>query len=162
MDWNPNYRYKLIGKLINANGELLIIFDLTSAEVYERVIREGKKPVRSRTPVFPKEWQTQFGLPVEEHRNSLNVNFFNAYYNSLTVMMQNGFHSISFPLISAGIFGGSLADPVGESAKQCLRAYTRFTRDFPDYDINVVLCAFSQSESAAAKKIFDHVIFDNK
>lgn len=27
MDWNPNYRYKLIGKLINANGEFLIIFE---------------------------------------------------------------------------------------------------------------------------------------
>ena len=31
-------------------------------------------------------------------------------------------HSISFPLISSGIFGGSLANPVAESTKQCCRA----------------------------------------
>ncbi len=79
MDWNPDYRYKMIGKLIKANGQFLIIFDLTAAEVYERIARDGKKPVRSRVPVFPKEWQTQFGLPVEEHRKSLKVNFYNGY-----------------------------------------------------------------------------------
>ena len=33
---------------------------------------------------------------------------FDAYYNSLYVLMDNGLHSISFPLISSGIFGGSL------------------------------------------------------
>ena len=31
-------------------------------------------------------------------------------------------HSISFSLISSGIFGGSLANPVAESTKQCCRA----------------------------------------
>lgn len=33
---------------------------------------------------------------------------FDAYYNPLKVMMDNDYHSISFPLISSGIFGGSL------------------------------------------------------
>ena len=37
---------------------------------------------------------------------------FDAYYNSLKVMMDNDYHSISFPLISSGIFGGSLSHPV--------------------------------------------------
>lgn len=37
---------------------------------------------------------------------------FDAYYNSLKVMMDNDYHSISFPLISSGIFGGSLSNPV--------------------------------------------------
>ena len=27
MDWNPNYRYKLLGKLIRSGNELLFIFD---------------------------------------------------------------------------------------------------------------------------------------
>lgn len=34
MNWNPTFRYKLLGKLIHANGEYLIVFDLTATEVY--------------------------------------------------------------------------------------------------------------------------------
>ena len=75
---------------------------------------------------------------------------FDAYYNSLKVMMDNGYHSISFPLISSGIFGGSLANPVAESTKQCLRAYKSFTSDYPDYDIDVKLCAYGQQEMQKA------------
>ena len=75
---------------------------------------------------------------------------FDAYYNSLKVMMDNGYHSISFPLISSGIFGGSLKDPVGESTKQCIRAYNKFISDYSDYNIDVLLCAFMPSEMVAA------------
>lgn len=71
---------------------------------------------------------------------------FYAYYNSLNVMMDNEYHSISFPLISSGIFGGSLVDPVGESTKQCCRAYKKFTEDYPDYDIDVKVCVYSAHE----------------
>ena len=77
---------------------------------------------------------------------------FDAYYNSLTVLKENGYHSISFPLISSGIFGGALADPAGESAKQCLRAYKKFVDDHPDYDISVKLCAFTAAEMLSAGK----------
>ena len=37
---------------------------------------------------------------------------FDAYYNSLKVMMDNDYHSILFPLISSGIFGGPSSNPV--------------------------------------------------
>lgn len=80
---------------------------------------------------------------------------FDAYYNSLRVLMENGYHSISFPLISSGIFGGSLAHPVAESTKQCARAYRSFVTDYPDYDIDVILCAFSPGEMAEAQKTYD-------
>lgn len=83
---------------------------------------------------------------------------FDAYYNSLYVLMDNGLHSISFPLISSGIFGGSLSDPAAESAKQCCRAYRKFTADYPSYDIDVKLCAFSRSEMTAAQTVFDGMI----
>jgi O-acetyl-ADP-ribose deacetylase (regulator of RNase III) len=76
---------------------------------------------------------------------------FEAYYNSLVVLKDNGLHSISFPLISSGIFGGSLADAPGESAKQCKRAYESFTKDYPDYDVDVLLCAFTSSEMKSAE-----------
>ena len=79
---------------------------------------------------------------------------FEAYYNSLVVLKDNGYHSISFPLISAGIFGGNLPNPPAESTKQCIRAYKKFTEDYPDYDIEVLLCAFSSNEMTEAKKEF--------
>ena len=83
---------------------------------------------------------------------------FDAYYNSLLTLMNNGYHSISFPLISAGIFGGSLDNPVAESTKQCCRAYKKFTADYPMYAIDVKLCAFSSNEMIEAKKEFDKQI----
>ncbi len=83
---------------------------------------------------------------------------FDAYYNSLSVLMENEYHSISFPLISASIFGGDLADAPGESAKQCLRAYKKFTADHPDYDVDVILCAFTTSEMNSATKQFEGLV----
>ena len=80
---------------------------------------------------------------------------FNAYYNSLVVMKDNGYHSISFPLISSGIFGGNLPNPVAESTKQCCRAYEKFVRDYPDYDIDVKLCAYGQNEMVKAQAEFN-------
>lgn len=79
MDWNPDYRYKLLGKMIHANGEYLLAFDLTATEVYQRTFPEGKKPKNSRTPVFPAGWQNQFGLPYNEHRQSMQINIFDGY-----------------------------------------------------------------------------------
>ena len=80
---------------------------------------------------------------------------FKAYYNSLMVLKANGYHSISFPLISSSIFGGDLENPVAESTKQCVRAYKRFVADYPDYEIGVKLCAFTDSEMEDAMKEFD-------
>ncbi len=42
---------------------------------------------------------------------------FDAYYNSLLVLKENGYHSISFLLISSIILGGNLKNPVAESTK---------------------------------------------
>lgn len=79
MNWNPDYRYKLLGKLIKSGNEYLFIFDLTATEIFQRTIQEGEKTKISRTPVFPAEWQNQFGLPVEEHNKQLQINIFNGY-----------------------------------------------------------------------------------
>lgn len=74
--------------------------------------------------------------------------------NRCVPWMENGYYSISFPLISSSIFGGDLPDPVDESTKQCLHAYRVFTRDYPDYDVEVKLCAFMDKEYASAAKRF--------
>ena len=69
----------MLGKLIHANGEYLIAFDLTATEVYERTFTDGDKPKTSRTPVFPADWQNQFGMPFEEHRQSMQISTFDGY-----------------------------------------------------------------------------------
>lgn len=83
---------------------------------------------------------------------------FEAYYNSLKVLMDNGLYSISFPLISSGIFGGSLSNPVAESTKQCCRAYNKFIADYPDYNIDVKLCVYLPEKMQDAKIVFDSMI----
>lgn len=88
MDWNPDYRYKLLGKLIHANEEYLLAFDLTATEVYQRTFPDGQKPKTSRTPVFPAEWQDQFGLSYSEHRQSMQINIFDGY--AIFAVKENG------------------------------------------------------------------------
>ena len=73
------YRYKLLGKLIRSGDEVLFIFDLTTPEIFMRTSKEGEKPRVSRTASYPSEWQNQFGVPVEEHQNALQINIFDGY-----------------------------------------------------------------------------------
>ena len=77
---------------------------------------------------------------------------YNAYYNSLKILKEKNLHSISFPLISSGIFGGNQKSPTKTSAEQCLKAYKQFTED-NDYDIEALLCAYLQSEYDEIKTI---------
>lgn len=79
MNWNIDYRYKLLGKVIHANGEYLIAFDLNASEIYQRIAKDGSKPKTARTPVFPAGWKEQFGLPYHEHQKSLQINIFDGY-----------------------------------------------------------------------------------
>lgn len=79
---------------------------------------------------------------------------FNAYYNSLIVLKENNLESIAFPLISSGIYGGRLENPVYESTKQCLEAYKKFIEDYKEYDVQVKLCAYSDREYQEASKVF--------
>lgn len=80
---------------------------------------------------------------------------YDAYRNSLELLFENGLHSISFPLISAGIFGGRLENPAFTSAEQCLKAYNDFLNDYPDYELDVRLCAFSDSDYRQAQTAFE-------
>ena len=79
MGWNPAYRYKLLGKLIRSNSQLLFVFDLTSPEIFRRQVREDGKVKSSRTPIFPEEWKNQFGRSYKEHQERLQVGTFDGY-----------------------------------------------------------------------------------
>ena len=79
---------------------------------------------------------------------------YSAYFHSLARLKEQGLHSVAFPLISAGIYGGNLENPVAESVRQCCRAYGKFVADFPEYPVQVKLCAFSRQELQAAQEEF--------
>lgn len=79
MGWNPDYRYKIVGKLVRANNELLFLFDLNARETFERSFDEEGKRKSSRKPVFPEEWKNQFGIPFSEHKKALQINMFEGY-----------------------------------------------------------------------------------
>ena len=80
MEWNPDYRYKIMGKLVHSQGQYLFVFDLSATETYKRTISEdGSKPKASRTPVYPMDWKDQFGVPYEDRQKTLQINMFDGF-----------------------------------------------------------------------------------
>lgn len=79
MNWNPDYRYKTIGKLVCTNTEKLFVFDLKTAETFKRTTSKNGDLTTSRLPMFPESWKEQFGIPFEEHKKSLEINIVKGY-----------------------------------------------------------------------------------
>ena len=77
MGWNPKYRYKILGKLIRTKTDMLFVFDLSSAEIYG--IRSNGETSASRTPIYPEAWKNQFGVPFNEHQDTVQVSIFEDY-----------------------------------------------------------------------------------
>ena len=59
---------------------------------------------------------------------------YSAYKQSLILCEQNGFHSVVFPLISAGIFGY----PLDGAWRKALQACDDFEKSHPDYDLKII------------------------
>lgn len=77
MNWNPNCRYKILGKLVRANTDVLFVFDLNSAETYQKRNANGENT--SRKALYPEDWRDQFGVPVNEHQDHTLINIFDDY-----------------------------------------------------------------------------------
>ena len=86
MDWDPDYRYKVLGKMVQANGKSLIAFDLTSSECFPKVVNRDGKKISSRQSIFAEQWSGKFGPTYSESRRSLEVKTFDNY----TVITVNG------------------------------------------------------------------------
>lgn len=78
MDWNPDFKYKLLGKLIDTGKQVIFLFDLTSPEIFITESNDAGDKL-SRRASYPAEWQNQFGIPVNEHPSSLKVSIFNGH-----------------------------------------------------------------------------------
>lgn len=142
-----------------------VIFQKAGKAALTAACAKYKTPLKDGTAVITPAFQMQNANFVihavgPDFRRIPNAfkELFDAYYNSLCVLKDNDLHSISFPLISAGIFGGRLVNPAAESTKQCCRAYLKFIADNPDYPVDVKLCAFSAKEMQEAKLVFDGMI----
>lgn len=79
MNWDPNNRYKLLGKLIKSNNELLFVFDLNSPEIFKRAVKDDGKETTDRTASYSPDWKDQFGIPASEHQSMIQVNTFSDY-----------------------------------------------------------------------------------
>lgn len=90
---------------------------------------------------------------LNKNKGAINK-IFDAYYNSLDVLMKNNLHTIAFPLISAGIYSGFIKNPVLESTKFCIMAYEKFVKEHKNYNIAVILCAYTSKEYEEANKEF--------
>ena len=87
---------------------------------------------------------------------------FLAYFNSMKLVKENSSYSIAFPLISSGIFGGHLENPVRESTKECIEAYLKYDKEYgEERSINVTLCAYTEEEYVEALKVFKEYKLDN-
>ena len=80
MDWNPDYRYKILGRLVHSKGRTLIAFDMSSYECFPKRISEDGKKVSSRRSAFTSgDWDGRFGPKYAESRRSLQMETFNGF-----------------------------------------------------------------------------------
>ena len=75
MGWESVYRYKLQGMRISHKGETLYLFDLSAQEAF---LPQTKDPetgkIKRSEAILPAEWLQSFGLEVDEHTASMQVN----------------------------------------------------------------------------------------
>ena len=71
MQWNPQYRYKLLGNRATCDGEVLFLFKLTDFELFVGGKRKGS--------FLPEEWRNYFGVPVEQHEDAYKVDLADGY-----------------------------------------------------------------------------------
>ena len=156
-----------VDAIVNATNKYLIPGAGVCGEIFRRAGYELEEACRKiKTPLTTGDAVITYGYnigntkyiihavgPDFNDNNSTTNELYLAYLNSLNLLKENNLHTISFPLISSGIFGGNLDNPVKTSTEECLKAYNYFINN-NDYDIDVKLCAYSKDEYIEAQKLF--------
>ena len=73
MQWDKQYRYKMLGKPAVCDGEVLFLFKLTDFEVFVTTAP------RKRRSYLPVDWRDCFGTPVEQHEESYKIDLADGY-----------------------------------------------------------------------------------
>ena len=149
------------GYLWEGGGICGVIFQIAGSAELTRACQKYKTPLKDGSAVITPAFQMRNAKAIihavgPDFRKTPKAlkELYDAYHNSLLVLKDNNYHSISFPLISSGIFAGNLADPAEKSSEQCCRAYQSFVKEYPEYEINVFLCAYTEREYVAAERVF--------
>lgn len=83
MGWEEIYRYKLQDMRINYQGESLYLFDLSSKEAFLPQSRDPETgKLKSPKPILPSEWLETFGLSVDEHTASTQIDLTEGFVSS--------------------------------------------------------------------------------
>ena len=85
MGWNPQYRYKMQGMKIKYRGEDMYLFDLNAVECF---VPQHRDPKTGKVPraqaILPKEWENSYGMSVEEHSASTQVDLESGYTDAMS------------------------------------------------------------------------------
>jgi hypothetical protein len=81
MNWNINYRYKIMAVYQVLEGQRLIVFNLAECEmlVPEEIPKEDGTIKTKRNKVYPIDWEKSFGSPYSEHRETYAVDLNKLY-----------------------------------------------------------------------------------
>ncbi len=74
MNWDKQYRYKMLGKPAISDNEALYLFKLNDFELF---VNTGK----SRA-YLPEDWRECFGVPVEKHEETYNIDLAEGYIST--------------------------------------------------------------------------------
>ena len=89
MGWEPEYRYRFQGMRIRYFEDEMYLFDLSSDERFapQKKDETGKRIVSA--PLLPENWNGSYGMSVEEHDMSTQVNFLDGYFTASEVEETN-------------------------------------------------------------------------
>ena len=84
MKWDTKYKYKILGYLIEVDGEQVFVFDFTVKRMYHERPKKGEpgydQPL-DRKGFFPDDVANTFGVPVEEHARQTEISDVDGYIN---------------------------------------------------------------------------------
>ena len=82
MGWDKKCRYKILGYLIEYEGEMLYVFDLKVPEIFYEKPKKGEEsaePVNTRKGFYPDDIANSFGVSVEEEKQETAVTEMDGY-----------------------------------------------------------------------------------
>lgn len=79
MEWESDYRYRFQGMRIRYYDDEMYLFDLSADERFAPMKKDenGKRIVSA--PILPENWNGSYGMSVEEHDMSTQVNFLDGF-----------------------------------------------------------------------------------
>ncbi len=91
MDWNPDFRYKILGRKVRAKGKIAFMFDLSVYECHEKVVAQNGKRRSMLHSAFVDN-SGRFGPTYAESKRMLDVKRFDKY---TVITISNKTHTVT-------------------------------------------------------------------